>query len=157
AYGIARSVGRHGVPVYGLNDRLRDSLRFSRYCRGCFIYPDDPAQPRAYAGDSVANEEVLCGLMLDWGARLPHKPVLFATSDWFSRFLSNQQQRLKEKFLFHWVPSELFTPIVDKGLMVGFCERAGVRVPRTHITHPHDDMAAITRNFVYPALIKPVH
>jgi D-aspartate ligase len=157
AYGIARSVGRHGVPVYALNDRLRDPLRFSRYCRGCFVYSDDPAQPRAYAGDSVANEEVLCGQMLDWGARFPQKPVLFATSDWFARFLSNQQQRLREKFLFHWVAPEVFITIVDKGRMAGFCERAGVRVPRTHITSPADDMAQVARNFVYPALIKPVH
>jgi D-aspartate ligase len=157
AYGIARSLGRHGVPVYALNDRLRDPLRFSRYCRGCFVYPDDPAQPRAYAGDSVANEEVLCRLLLEWGARFSHKPVLFATSDWFSRFLSNQQQRLEQKFLFHWVLPDLFTTIVDKGRMVRFCEKAGVRVPRTHITSPQDDMAQVARSFAYPALIKPVH
>src|SRR5215467_4776480 len=157
AYGIARSVGRHGVPVYGLNDRLRDPLRFPRYCRGCFVYSDDPTQPRAYAGDSVANEEVLCRLMLEWGARFAQKPVLFATSDWFARFLSNQQQQLKDRFLFHWAAPELFTTIVDKGRMVAFCEHAGVRVPRTHITSPADDMAQIARNFVYPALIKPVH
>jgi len=76
AYGIARSVGRHGVPVYALNDHLGDPLRYSRYIRECFIFPDDPSQPRAYAGDSVANEDVLCRLMLEWGARFQHKPVL---------------------------------------------------------------------------------
>jgi predicted ATP-grasp superfamily ATP-dependent carboligase len=143
--------------VYALNDRLRDPLRFSRYCRGCFIYPDDPTQPRAYADDSVANEEVLSKLLLEWGARFQHKPVLFATSDWFARFLSNQQQRLRDKFLFHWVAPELFTTIVDKGRMVRFCQQAGVRVPRTHITRPEDDMRQITRGFAYPALIKPIH
>ena len=95
--------------------------------------------------------------MLEWGARFAHKPVLFATSDWFARFLSNQQQHLREKFLFHWVPPELFITIVDKGRMAAFCERAGVRVPRTHITSPADDVAQVTRNFVYPALIKPIH
>ena len=157
AYGIARSVGRHGVPVYALNDRLRDPLRFSRYVRQCFLYSDDPTQPRAYAGDSVANEEVLCRLMEEWGAGFTRKPVLFATSDWFARFLSNQQQRLRERFLFHWTPPELFTTIVDKGRMVAFCERAGVRVPRTHITHPDDNTAQITRDFIYPAIIKPLH
>ena len=69
AYGITRSVGRHGVPVYALNDKLRDPLRYSKYVRECFVYPDDPTQPRAYAGDSVANEDVLCRLMLEWAAR----------------------------------------------------------------------------------------
>jgi D-aspartate ligase len=157
AYGIARNVGRHGVPVYALNDRLRDPLRFSRYLRQCFLYSDDPTQPRAYAGDSVANEEALCRLMAEWGAGFARKPVLFATSDWFARFLSNQQQRLREKFLFHWTAPELFTTIVDKGRMVAFCERAGVRVPRTHITRPDDNMREIARGFVYPAIIKPLH
>ncbi|HEY2117406.1 MAG TPA: hypothetical protein VGJ51_20055 [Candidatus Angelobacter sp.] len=157
AYGIARGVGRHGVPVYALNDKLRDPLRYSKYVRECFVYPDDPSQPRAYAGDSVANEDVLCRLMLEWGSRFQHKPVLFATSDWFARFLSNQQERLAQNFLFHWAPPDLFTTIVDKGTMVRFCERAGVKVPRTHITRPEDDMAQVARDFVYPSLIKPIH
>jgi D-aspartate ligase len=157
AYGITRSVGRHGVPVYALNDRLRDPLRYSRYCRECFVFPDDPSQSRAYAGDSVANDDVLCRLMLEWGARFQHKPVLFATSDWYARFLSNQQQKLAQRFLFHWVPPELFTTIVDKGSMVRFCELAGVKVPRTHITRPEDDMAQVARDFVYPCLVKPIH
>ncbi|HEU4417026.1 MAG TPA: hypothetical protein VFT65_19720, partial [Candidatus Angelobacter sp.] len=121
------------------------------------IYPDDPSQPRAYAGDSVANEETLCGLLLEWGARFKSKPVLFATSDWFARFLSNQQHRLSDRFLFHWVPQDLFTTIVDKGRMVKFCEQAGVRVPRTHITSPEDDMDRVARDFVYPCLVKPIH
>src|SRR5471032_752247 len=120
AYGIARSVGRHGVAVYALNDSLRDPLRYSRYCRECFIFPNDPSQPRAYAGDSIANEDVLCRLMLEWGSRFTHKPVLFATSDWFARFLSHRQAELKASFLFHWVEPDLFNTIVDKGTMVRF-------------------------------------
>jgi D-aspartate ligase len=157
AYGITRSVGRHGVPVYALNDKLRDPLRYSKYVRECFVYPDDPSQPRAYAGDSVANEDVLCRLMLEWGARFEQKPVLFATSDWFARFLSHRQPELKDRFLFHWVAPELFKTIVDKGSMVRFCEQRGLKVPRTHITRPEDDMQQVAREFVYPSLIKPIH
>ena len=41
--------------------------------------------------------------------------------------------------------------------MVRFCERAGVNVPRTHITQPDDDMAQVARDFVYPCLVKPIH
>ncbi len=157
AYGITRSVGRQDVPVYALNDKLRDPLRYSKYVRECFAYPDDPTQPRAYAGDSVANEDVLCRLMLEWAERFERKPVLFATSDWFARFLSSRQEELKDRFLFHWVAPELFTTIVDKGSMVRFCERVGLKVPRTHITRPEDDMAQVAREFVYPSLIKPIH
>jgi D-aspartate ligase len=157
AYGIARSLGREGVPVYALNDRLRDSLRFSRYYRKCFLYPDDPAQARAYAGDSVANEDVLLGLLLQWGREFQSKPVLFATSDWFARFLSNRGEELAASFLFHWVPPELFTTIIDKGRMAQFCEHHGIRVPRTHATEAGDDMALVARDFPYPCLVKPIH
>src|SRR5437588_9359855 len=126
AYGIARSVGRHGAPVYALNDKLRDPLRYSKYVRECFVYPDDPTQPRAYAGDSVANEDVLCHLMLEWAALFKQKPVLFATSDWFARFLSHCHDELRDRFPFHWVPTDLFSTIVDKGTIVRFCERVGI-------------------------------
>jgi D-aspartate ligase len=100
---------------------------------------------------------VLCRLILEWAARFKHKPVLFATSDWFARFLSHRQAELKDRFLFHWVPTDLFTTIVDKGTMARFCERAGIKVPRTHITRAEDDMMQIARDFVYPSLVKPIH
>jgi predicted ATP-grasp superfamily ATP-dependent carboligase len=41
--------------------------------------------------------------------------------------------------------------------MVRFCEGAGVKVPRTHITRAEDDMVQVTRDFVYPCLVKPIH
>lgn len=157
AYGITRSLGPQDVPVYALNDRLRDALRYSRYCRDCFLFPDDPTQPRAYAGDTVANEDVLCQLMLEWGSRFSQKPVLFATSDWYARFLCNRQQELKEKFLFHWVAPELFNTITDKGSMVRFCQSTGIKVPRTHMPVAGDNIEQIARDFAYPCIIKPVN
>src|ERR1700749_1879986 len=157
AYGITRSLGPHDVPVYALNDRLRDALRSSRYCRDVFLFPDDPSQPRAYAGDTVANEDVLCRLMLEWASRFTQKPVLFATSDWYARFLCNRQQDLKEKFLFHWVTPDLFTTITDKGAMVRFCRLAGIKVPRTHMPLAGEDTAQIIRDFSYPCIIKPIN
>jgi D-aspartate ligase len=157
AYGIARSLGRRGVPVYAINNHLRDALRRSRYCRGCFIFPDDPEQPRAYAADSVANEDILARLLMDWADHLPGRPVLFATSDWFARFLANRRKDIESRFQFHWIEPELFTTIADKGRMAAFCQSAGVRVPRTHASREDDDMAAIARDFPYPCLVKPVH
>jgi D-aspartate ligase len=157
AYGIARSLGRQGVAVYALNDQRNDALRFSRYCKGAFLYPEDPTQPRTYAGDKVANEDVLCSLLLQWGSQFESKPVLFATSDWFARFLSNCGNRLAEKFLFHWTPPDLFATIVDKGRMTEFCRRASLRVPHTHITQLQDDINAIAAEFPYPCLVKPIH
>ena len=157
AYGVARSLGRQGIAVYALNDQRNDALHFSRYCKGTFLYPEDPTQPRTYSGDQVAHEDVLCHLLLQWGSQFASKPVLFATSDWFARLLSNCGHRLGEKFLFHWTQPDLFATIVDKGRMTEFCRRAGVRVPHTHITPSHDDIGAIAAGFPYPCLVKPIH
>jgi D-aspartate ligase len=157
AYGIARSLGRNGVNIFALHDGSSDLLRYSRYCRRCFVFPADPTQPHAYAGDLVPNEEVLCALMLDWAANLDCKPVLFATSDWFARLLANQRDRLAPRFLFHWISPELFATIADKGRMASVCERVRVRVPHTHVTTPDDDIAALSKSIPYPCIVKPLH
>lgn len=157
AYGIARSLGRKGVNIFALHDGSSNLLQYSRYCRHCFVFPADPTQPHAYAGDLVANEEILCALMLHWAENLDRKPVLFATSDWFARLLANRQEILSSKFLFHWISPELFTTIADKGRMAAVCEYVGVRVPYTHVTTPDDDIAAVSRITPYPCIVKPVH
>ncbi len=47
--------------------------------------------------------------------------------------------------------------IADKGRMASLCERVGVRVPYTHVTAAHDDIAAVSRAVPYPCIVKPLH
>jgi len=157
AYGIARSLGALGVPVYCLNDSLDNGLRFSRYFQKCFLFPNDPGQERAYADDALPDSAVLADLLLRWRSEFEEPPVLFATSDWFVRFLAHRQDVLREAYRFRWIAPDLFESINDKSRMAKFCVRAGVPVPQTHLITPQDDVEQLISSFPIPCLIKPVN
>ncbi len=157
AYGIARSLGRNGISTIALDGKNKDFLRFSRYCLGCHTFPNDPHQQRTYADDIIPNEQELYELLVKWGKVFDTKPVLFATSDWFARFLCNCRKELESSFLFHWVPKDVFTTITDKGQIAEFCEKAGLHVPRTLVTRVEHDASWIANEASYPCLVKPVH
>jgi D-aspartate ligase len=157
ANGIARSLGRHGLSVNAMDSKKTDFFRFSRYCRDCYIFQNDPNQPRTHADDLIPNEHELYELLVQWGSALPAKPVLFATSDWFTRFLCNWQQELSSGFLFHWVPKDVFTTITEKGRVAEFCKSVGVHVPFTWNTQPEDDIACKAKEMLFPCLVKPIH
>ncbi len=157
AYGIARSLGRNGIATIALDGKNKDLLRFSRYCRGCNTFPNDPGQQRTYADDIIPNEHVLYELLVKWAGNTDKKPVLYATSDWFTRFLCNWQQELESRFLFHWVPKDVFTTITEKGLIAEFCNKIGIHVPQTLITRPEQEASWIAKETPYPCLVKPNH
>ena len=159
AYGIARSLGRNGISTIALDGKNKDFLRFSRYCLGCHTFPNDPHQQRTYADDIIPNEQELYELLVKWGKVFDTKPVLFATSDWFARFLCNCQKELESSFLFHWVPKDVFTTITDKGLIAEFCEKAGLHVPvpwlhALSMMHPGSQMKRHTRAWSNPFIDK---
>ncbi len=157
AYGIARSLGRHGISVIAMDGRKNDFLRFSRFCQDCLIYADDPNQHRTYAEDIIPNEHALYELLVESRMQFSANPVLFATSDWFTRFLCNWQDKLSSDFLFHWVPKDVFTTITEKGAAAEFCKKVGVNIPVTLVTRPEDDISSIAKGVPYPCLVKPVH
>jgi D-aspartate ligase len=157
AYGISRSLGRHGIPVVSLDGQKKDFLRFSRYCRGCYTFPNDPERQRTYKDDIIPNEQVLLDLLLSWRKQFTSNPVIFATSDWFTRFLCDWRERLSSEFLFHWVPKDVFTTITEKGAVAEFCEKVGVSIPITRIFRSEDDVSSIAKEVPYPCLVKPIH
>jgi predicted ATP-grasp superfamily ATP-dependent carboligase len=156
-YGIARSLGRKGVPIFALNDQVPGWVRFSGYYNRCYVFQDDPTQPRTYRGGAVPNDDAICKLLLKWRKDFQSSPVLFCGSDWFSRLLSYRQQDLCSRFLYHWIPIELFNKINNKWKMTEFCERAGVCVPHSHFIRPEDDIEQVAKEFSYPCLVKPLH
>jgi D-aspartate ligase len=157
AYGIARSLGREGVPIFALNDQLSGEMRFSRYYKHYYIFKDDVTRRRIYWSGAVPDEDAICQLLLEWSKDFQNSPVFCFGSDWFPRMLSNRQKDLCSRFLFHWIRIELFTTINNNWKMTEFCERAGVCVPHTHFIRSEDDIEQVTKDFSYPCIVKPIH
>jgi predicted ATP-grasp superfamily ATP-dependent carboligase len=113
--GAIRSLGRLGVPVYGVHeDRLAPAAR-SRYLHGRVIW-------RHGAEDA---ERVHAGLMT-LAARIGQPAVLIPTDDAGALFLAEHGSDLRAHFLFPNPPSDLPRRLAGKYTLYQLCRELGV-------------------------------
>ncbi|MBO0837469.1 MAG: carboxylate--amine ligase, partial [Actinobacteria bacterium] len=126
--GVIRSLGRLGVPVYGIHEDRLAPAAGSRYLRGRVYGVPDPADgPRLLAG-------------LDRLATLIGRPaVLLATDDAGAIFLAEHGAQLHGRFLFPRPPSGLPRLLAGKFTLHEMCAATGFPSPRTALP---DSLAA---------------
>jgi D-aspartate ligase len=118
--GVIRSLGRIGVPVYGLHEGPWAPAASSRYLRGrCFWRPspDDAGQARR-------------GL-LRLADRIGRPAVLVPTDDAGAIFLAEHGDGLRGSFLFPDPPADLPRRVADKFSLYQLCRELGVPCVRT--------------------------
>jgi predicted ATP-grasp superfamily ATP-dependent carboligase len=84
------------------------------------------------------------------------KLVLFPTSDDQVAIVLREQERLREHFLYHWLPPSLSRNIMDKLWMTDAAMNAGLLAPRTRLTREEENLEEEARGFHYPVIVKPV-
>jgi len=144
-YGIVRSLGRAGIRTLALCTPKSQFGRYSRHIAGWFPYPPAPEDHPAQ----------VCELLSRVRKQFDAPPVLFATSDWFTQILCENQEWLAGSYLYHWLPQTLLETIVNKASLADWCLQAGVTIPETHITLPGEDVHAAAQEFTCPCLVKP--
>src|SRR5687768_12309288 len=85
--GVARSLGEQGIPVIGLTSQRRIYGNFSRYAKTMFC-PDSKTAPDA-----------LLTWLLDLGAKLGGRSILFPTRDDDVVFLDRFRDKLEPHFV----------------------------------------------------------
>lgn len=142
--GVIRDLGRHGVPVLGLDDNA-GALGFSaRHAAGLVCPP-----PRE-------DEEAFLVFLEDLGSRLPQKAVLFPTHDEYIWPLSRHAERLERHFLLPFSRWAVMQRLHDKRAQLEAAWRAGVDTPRTVFIEGPDDVQRALADVPYPAVLKPV-
>ena len=91
--GIARSLGRLGVPVYAVHSDANDPTLASKYYRKAMIWDIDK-QPVA---ESLK-------LLDDLGCQLDRSAILISTSDATTAFVSYNAEKLKKHYMFSNIP-----------------------------------------------------
>jgi predicted ATP-grasp superfamily ATP-dependent carboligase len=115
--GVARSLGRAGIPTLGLWSEDDQAGRVSRYCR-------------AVRAPSTPSDETLSVLLHAIGEP-EDKPVLFPTSDAYAHWISERQDVLRGSFRFHTVAPALFEGLNSKIGSVRLAAEHGIDTPRT--------------------------
>lgn len=144
-HGIARSLGRLGVPVYGVHADHRSPAARSRYWRQNF-YPD---MQKASAAESV---DWLLGLSRKIGSR----PILIPTDDYSCIFVADYAEVLKEGFLFPNQPAGLARSLSSKEKMYDLCKMYSIPTPETVFPRCRDDVIEFLQDATFPLMLKGI-
>jgi D-aspartate ligase len=138
---VARSLGRAGVPVLGL-DKERGGLgQSSRHLAGLGLVP----------GPDVDGGAALADHLAALGPEFAERPVLFPTNDDWVLALARHRARLEEHYRFPYAPYDVVQRALGKTALYRACEALGVAAPRSWYLDegdPADDVP-------YPCVLKP--
>jgi predicted ATP-grasp superfamily ATP-dependent carboligase len=116
--GVIRSLGRIGVPVYGVHEGPWAPAASSRYLHGrCFWQPSPDDADRVRAG------------LLRLADRIGRPAVLITTDDAGAIFLAEHGDDLRPSFLFPRPPADLPRRLAGKYSMYQLCRELGVASP----------------------------
>lgn len=138
-----RSLGRHGIPVIGMDFNPGHAGFGSRF-----------GTPKRCPHPDHQPEELLA-FLLDEGRRLEQPGILLPASDAFVLFASRYRDPLSRYFRFNLPAPTIIEACVDKRLQYELAERAGCRVPRTFHVASWQEVERIRDRVRYPAFIKP--
>lgn len=140
---VARSLGRRGVPVIGLDREDSGYGLHSRYTTvaGVCPYPLD-------------DERGFIDLVLEIGAALKQKAVLFPCLDEWVFAVARHANELSEYFILPFSDIETVERILDKNLLYRKCEERGIPIPRTFYIGEQSP-EQIASEISFPCIVKP--
>jgi D-aspartate ligase len=141
--GVIRSLGRLGVPVYGVHERPWAPAASSRYLSGRFFWEPDPDDP----------QRNLSGL-LDLASRIGRRAVLYATDDAGAIFLAEHGEALRQAFLFPRPPADLPRRLAGKYSMFQLCRDLGVPTPQAMLAWSPGEAATFAGQAGFPLIAK---
>jgi predicted ATP-grasp superfamily ATP-dependent carboligase len=141
--GVIRSLGRLGVPVYGVHEDRLAPAASSRYLRGRFLWRPDPAD----------TERVLSGLARLSGI-IGRPAVLIPTDDAGAIFLAEHGAALRSSFLFPDPPPDLPRRLAGKYSLSEVCREFGVASPQTALPESLAQAREFAATTGYPVIAK---
>ncbi len=141
--GAIRSLGRLGVPVYGVHEGPWAPAASSRFLRGRWIWhPDAEDVERTLAG------------LLTLAERIGRRSVLIPTDDAGAIFLAEHGRPLRQAFLFPAPPAGLPRRLAGKFSMHELCREAGLPGPAVMVPAALDEARDFAAGAGYPVIAK---
>ena len=144
ALAIVRSLARQGMSVIAGSDHDVSLASCSRGCSGRVTYPSPYSAPDAFSSwlqDFVARTRI---------------DVVLPVTDVTTHLVSRNAPALKKLTSLAVPDFPAFDFVCDKGRLVEWAARCGVRTPRTELVDVAGGLHAAIDRVVYPAVVKPV-
>jgi predicted ATP-grasp superfamily ATP-dependent carboligase len=141
--GIARSLGRLGIHVYGVYEGRFTPAAMSRYVRGRFVWHNS----------EVSTDEFLTG-MSDIARHVRRPTVLIPTDDLGAILVAELWDVLAETFVFPRQPMGLSRAVASKEGLYRLCKQLGVPCPEAVFPATRDDVEEFLARAVFPVVVK---
>ena len=141
---VARSLGRAGIPVLGLDKERGGIGQHSRHLAGLGLVP----------GPEVDGGAALAGHLQELGPSFEQRPVLFPTNDDWVLALDRHREQLEPYYRFPFAPYEIVQRALSKTELYRACAARGIACPRSWFLdeEPAEHVAA---RVPYPCVLKP--
>lgn len=144
-HGIARSLGRLGVPMYGVHADRRSPAGRSRYWRENFFWNIAKAAP-----------EKTVEWLLQLSRQVGSRPILIPTDDDSCLFVADHADVLTEAFLFPDQPAGLTRKLSNKKQMYYLCKKFGIPAAETSFPQNRDDVIEFSKSATFPIMLKGI-
>jgi predicted ATP-grasp superfamily ATP-dependent carboligase len=143
--GLARSLGRMGVDVYGVNDKLNVPGAYSRYCLKTFQWN---LEQEKYE-DSVR-------FLRDLSKKFGRKAILIPTSDHTALFLDDCADQLSDLFIFPRRDATVTNNLSSKKGMYYLCKQHDIPTPEVTFPESRADVEQFIENAAFPVMLKGI-
>ena len=137
---VARTLGRAGIPVYGIS----------------FGPPGEEARSRYFRRVREADSANWIDLLLDWAEELGGNTPLFPVTDLAVTRAAARSGDLEGKFLLPFSPPGTALDLLDKEGFHREASRLGFPVPATFFVSSPEEMEAALEEVPFPCIVKPV-
>ena len=145
AIGIVRSLGRMGVPIYGVDPSRWSPSLHSRYCCEKFVWDVDNAKP-----------EATVQYLLDVGKNIGKRAILISTNDETSIFLAQYAAVLSQWFIYPQQSPQLARALVSKKEMYFLAKKHNIPTAETMFPQSRKDLEKYLDNAVFPIMLKGI-
>jgi len=143
--GVARTLGRAGVPVYGVYEDRFAPAGVSRYTTGRFVWRT--ADQHRYEGQLLRG----IGAVAE---RIGRPAVLVPTDDHAAMFVADHADELRHWFLIPPQSAALVRAVANKAWLYARCLGLGVAVPAGTVVTNAEELAAYADRASFPIVAK---
>ncbi|ACO47949.1 carboxylate--amine ligase [Deinococcus deserti] len=154
ALAIARSLGRQGIPVLGLDREGGGLGQRSRHLSALALCPDVADGGREFTD-----------FLLDLGPHFAQKPVLFPTNDDWVFATSRHKTELERFYHVPFSGQDVIDTALNKTSLYRAAEKLGIPIPQSWYLDgvpvadlaagPHEQVRQVAAQVPYPVILKP--
>jgi D-aspartate ligase len=141
AVGIARSLGRLGVPMYAIVEDRYTPLAMCRHLTGAFV-------------NRAKDTNGLLHCVSAIGESISRPTILLPTDDNGAVFIAEHAKALSHWFLFPHLPAGLPRQLADKMSLYSLCRRVGIPCPEHALPTSIDQVHEFIGRATFPVVVK---